>query len=228
MLEAGTSATLGWKKVWQFQSVCEINAACCVVLSKKLPETTCVHHDIFEPCDGWELLCEDSEDVHARFRAMCQAFRTEKRRCKKHQGWCRMARPTLDVSGTPCQPWSRAGCRRGAADARSNVTLAYLSFLHTVNPILAVHENVQGFSNKILEEVSELYEIHHLVGRPSDAGFATRSCLARPCYCLCIVIVLLVGRLQSGRNTHTHMCSLRHLSIGPGNLQFYFAKAMQS
>ena len=48
------------------------------------------------------------------------------------------------VGGTPCQPFSIAGLRRGLADPRGNLALIYLGILDKYRPAWCVWENVPG------------------------------------------------------------------------------------
>lgn len=61
----------------------------------------------------------------------------------KHREW-----PNADidvlVGGTPCQPFSVAGLRKGLADPRGNLTLTYLEILDRYRPKWMVWENVPG------------------------------------------------------------------------------------
>jgi DNA (cytosine-5)-methyltransferase 1 len=66
--------------------------------------------------------------------------------------------PDLIVAGTPCQAFSFAGKRRSLADARGNLTLEFLRFLHAVRKARAraggrsvwlVWENVPGILNTV-------------------------------------------------------------------------------
>jgi len=48
------------------------------------------------------------------------------------------------VGGSPCQPFSISGMRKGLRDARGNLTLEYASIVNEVNPKYVVWENVPG------------------------------------------------------------------------------------
>lgn len=48
------------------------------------------------------------------------------------------------IGGTPCQPFSITGNRRGMDDPRGNTTLAYLSVIRKAKPRWIVWENVPG------------------------------------------------------------------------------------
>ena len=48
------------------------------------------------------------------------------------------------VGGTPCQPFSIAGLRRGLADPRGNLALVYLAILDKYRPRWCIWENVPG------------------------------------------------------------------------------------
>ena len=50
----------------------------------------------------------------------------------------------LLVAGTPCQPFSRAGCQRGLEDPRGNLALRFLQIAESTSPRWIIWENVPG------------------------------------------------------------------------------------
>ena len=62
-----------------------------------------------------------------------------------HEEW-NFRRGAIDilVGGTPCQPFSVAGLRRGLQDPRGNLTLSFLALAEKLRPRWLVWENVPG------------------------------------------------------------------------------------
>jgi site-specific DNA-cytosine methylase len=63
--------------------------------------------------------------------------------------------PDVIVGGTPCQAYSIAGLRRGLADSRGALTLAYVELINAIDkkrseegkkPAIIIWENVQAYS----------------------------------------------------------------------------------
>jgi DNA (cytosine-5)-methyltransferase 1 len=61
----------------------------------------------------------------------------------------------LIVGGTPCQAFSVAGLRKGLADPRGNLTLAFLGLLDRLRPTWVVWENVPGVLSSWSDETDE-------------------------------------------------------------------------
>lgn len=58
--------------------------------------------------------------------------------------WSKYRGTDIVVGGSPCQAFSVAGLRKGLADARGNLTLAYLVAVEQMRPAWVVWENVPG------------------------------------------------------------------------------------
>ena len=107
-------------------------------------------------------------------RPQCRASMVY-RPCQSHRGWCGTPCLEGDVTGSPCQPWSRGGKRKGWTDARSIVTLLWLASLLACRPTWAIHENVPGFDSQFLaRKAAQWYHVFDLVVRPTDMGFPIR------------------------------------------------------
>ncbi|CAE7348555.1 unnamed protein product [Symbiodinium sp. CCMP2592] len=174
VLEASLEAVLGWPKQWQQASVCEINAKCIDILKKKVPDDCCIFMDIFESVPAsWDSKLGPAPTIQERWEALCSAWQGNiKLKCRAHGGLCRQKKSTLNVAGTPCQPWSRCGKKLGGNDRRSDVTLAWLCWLLHAQPAVAIHENVVGFDSSIITTcVGSLYSVIILPVKPGNAGF---------------------------------------------------------
>ena len=92
---------------------------------------------------------------------------------------CRPAR-NMDgnVTGSPCQPWSRAGTKKGVQDPRSIGLWIWIAWVQAVKPLWAIHENVLGFRTSLIDEaVGCSYKVFHIQSDPGHLGF---TCIRRP------------------------------------------------
>lgn len=93
-------------------------------------------------------------------------------RCSRHLRMCTTPRPLVDVSGSPCTPWSSAGRRSGRCSPVSCLFLAWCQWARFAMPLVLVHENVVGWDSATIQEcLGDLYEVRLLRVRPADAGF---------------------------------------------------------
>ena len=82
--------------------------------------------------------------------------------CAAHNAHCEVPRCDVDMTGTPCQDYSRAGSRHGLiAGTRFAVIWSWMHIMLTVQPPVIIHENVVGFPENIIQHLfQELYSIH--------------------------------------------------------------------
>ena len=159
-------------------SLCEINLGCRKHLLVHVASNDgCLFKDMKEPFPD---LPKDEDlmamDLETRFRCIQSKFKPRwSRPCQSHRGWCGTPCLEGDVTGSPCQPWSRGGKRKGWTDARSIVTLLWLASFLTCRPTWAIHENVPGFDSQFLaRKAAQWYHVFDLVVRPADMGFPIR------------------------------------------------------
>ena len=92
-------------------------------------------------------------------------------KCGCH-GFCRLADVAGDISGSPCQPWSRFGKRLGWADVRSLPVLIWLARILCTLPHFAIHENVCGFDAEFMRNaLSEHYYVYLIKSSTRDFGW---------------------------------------------------------
>ena len=95
--------------------------------------------------------------------------------CSKHGILCRVPTADVDVSGSPCQPWSTATCTSGVRGGRhrcAHLILAWSAIMRKDRPPLAIHENVRGLRKALLLQLlGDLYDIQQLSAEPAHAGF---------------------------------------------------------
>ena len=128
-------------------SCCEINVACQKVLAGQAEH---VFMDIEAAFPTIQVQATDS--LEKKWKAVRAALAPQSlRRCATHF-LCRQPLISLDVSGSPCQPWSRAGRGKGMADSRSLLLLMWAALMLQLKPAIAVHENVVGFDTSVLQD----------------------------------------------------------------------------
>ena len=172
-------------------SACEPSRKCQKVLRKRL-DGKCVFSDILDIFSMGSTLRQSviQEDGRLNFlkaqelvtqRSVGTAF------CVGHGQRCRVPSPDIDISGSPCTPWSRM---LGATRLRRQhpLTLLLLAWCHLVLCLeipLGIHENVVGFDVEVVREMlGDSYEVVVLRCSPADWGF---EFMARPrVYTLCI------------------------------------------
>lgn len=93
--------------------------------------------------------------------------------CDKHNGFCHVLRADVDISGSPCRPWSSANrLTRGKNHPDIPALLAWCALMRHDQPTLAVHENVRGFDAGVLQEcLGDLYHIERVDVDPDMVGF---------------------------------------------------------
>ena len=127
-------------------SGCEIDRHCSKVLMQRDTSHTCLFKDILDFCPGlpsWQELRE--LNFQDRFNVVKKHFRQKNRACWRHQTECSGQLADLDVSGSPCPPWSYMGPRQQLSDQRSLLLLVWMASILTLLPLVAVHENTLGF-----------------------------------------------------------------------------------
>lgn len=109
------------------------------------------------------------------------AIVAEAAECVQHGTSCRIPRATMDVSGSPCRPWSRSNRalgKHGKDHPDYDRFRAWAALIRKDLPAIVLHENVEGFPQQVLtEEFGHLYDMHRLHVTPADAGF---SFIGRP------------------------------------------------
>ena len=101
--------------------------------------------------------------------------------CTTHGTVCLVPWVVLDVSGSPCPPWSTARRRSLVAPQEHPDTLLLLVWARVLRedrPYMAVHENVMGFQVSVMTDlVGDLYDIRVCCVGPEQVGF---SIIRRP------------------------------------------------
>jgi site-specific DNA-cytosine methylase len=77
---------------------------------------------------------------------------------------CRYETPDVDMSGSPCQDWTRRSNNpQGRNGKRASLLITWCRIMAEGQPPIILHENVRTFDAKILDELmGHLYIIVHL------------------------------------------------------------------
>ena len=223
---SGTARFLGRAATWRSVSACENDATNQKLLSRLCPGT-CIFEDMF----GASVL---SKELRERFKAkglidfdqawedILNAGLTENEPCLTHKG-CRCARPQadIDISGSPCQPWSRIGRRAGRNSHFMLPVLVWILWLRKAQPLVVIHENVPGFDVDLLVHfLGDLYEVSRLAVRPPHMGFISVSRNRLYCVLYFRNKVRLVRPIEAA---YRHVCDAIFHVPPPPNLFYIFA-----
>ncbi|CAE7832204.1 unnamed protein product [Symbiodinium sp. CCMP2592] len=168
-----TTRAVAKRSTLQFVSACDLSRACQNLLMGRSEH---VFGDIRDAFPTLEMLGPD-RPVAERWALAKRAAANVPRICRCHVA-CRPPPVTVDISGSPCQPWSRAGQKRRWTDGRSDLLLLWAALMLKQEPPVILHENVSGFPTSVLEDLmQEKYVIHHLRVEPHHVGF---TCVNRP------------------------------------------------
>ena len=155
----------------EFVSACECNSRCIEVLSARRRHH-CLFTDIHDFSGVGSSFWIPGVDWQVCLEGLVADWKPRTAWCVNHLQRCPMPDVDGDMTGTQCQPFSRAGKNLGMADARCSVLLVYLAWLLVVRPLFFIHENVRGFPIAVLEEaLGRCYRLIHLLVDPSDFAF---------------------------------------------------------
>ena len=178
-LAGAAAGAIGFPVSIRALSACESCRACQGALRQVLPQGACVFEDILSVSPQAAQLYADLErtggdlDFDSAWNRIQRAGARPRWRCWAHGGAeCQTARPDLDVSGSPCQPWSRAGANRGQRSHLMVLFLCWVLWARALRPRVLVHENVVGFDQALLRRLlGDLYDVVILRAQPSHVGF---------------------------------------------------------
>ncbi|CAE8630432.1 unnamed protein product [Polarella glacialis] len=167
MLSAAAVGVLGFPLMLTSCATCDIDRKCQSILLQRSCGA-CLFGNILDLRPSWDKKYEHFEQAWA---ALLPAVTCPPRLCARH-GQCGFQAVACDIAGSPCQPWSRSGKRKGKADARVALLLVWIAMLLRTLPLLALHENVFGFDATILDALlGGAYAIYHLRVKPAHMGF---------------------------------------------------------
>ncbi len=178
-LASASRRCLGQELQMRFISACESNKRNQDVLRTLLGESSCIFTNILDgsPVAADAFKAAVSRKTRIDFQGLWAAMQAEGfafdvGRCVGHGHTCRTSRPDLDVSGSPCQAWSRGGKREGRRSHLTALFLVWCLWARAVQPLVLIHENVLGFDSSMIHEaLGDLYEMASLRVCPSQAGF---------------------------------------------------------
>ena len=161
---------------------CERDRGCQHVLKQRVGGA-CIFGDILELVNSPGVGFACSTNGRLNYEAACEMLENmpvSRAPCVSHKLSCQVPRPDLDISGSPCTPWSRmvGGTRLRRQHPLVATLVAWCRVIRALGVPLALHENVIGFDKDILSErLGQHYAIHEVRVSPSDVGF---SFLRRP------------------------------------------------
>ena len=172
MLSSAVIAALECKLEWKHVSCCEKDPTCRQILLRR-PGLGCIFDDIAEYSHGLlQLMQQKTLDPDEAWKQLQHDFALRCGFCHQHQQRCNHVAGHCDISGSPCQPWSRMGKKGGRRDARFALTLCWIRWVLIAMPWVAIHENVIGFDKNVFEEfLGAVYGIIHIIVRPADMGY---------------------------------------------------------
>ncbi len=183
-LDSGFFQAIGERVNIRSASVCDSSRSCQQVLQGFLAgSSTCIFADITDLSDVGKRLYQEArkrghlKNIHAAWKEINESHLNigVGRACARHlSSACVGSRHlTFDVSGSPCQAWSRMGPRHGKHSPEMVVFLVWCKWARSVRPYVVVHENVPGFDGQLLETfLGDLFEIITVRTSPKQCGFA--------------------------------------------------------
>ena len=217
VINATASHHLGHATSLRFASACESDCAKQTLLRRCLGDDSessppCLFPDMLAASAiGGDLAklvqSKTSVDFNQAWKRVRAAGMTEREPCLTHAGAsCSRPRTEIEVSGPPCQPWSKVGKCAGRSSHLMWLVLVWIAQLRAARPLLVVHENVHGFDIQVLTEMlSDLYDVVCLKVAPHHVGFA---CAHRPrLYC----VLYLRGKVRLLRpieDAYQHVCAV--------------------
>ena len=176
MLSSAVNDAVGCNLAWNFLYCYEKDPTCRQILLQR-PGLGCIFGDIAEYSRGLlQLMKQKTLDPDEAWEQLQHDFALRGGFCHQHQQTCNHVAGHCDISGSPCQPWSRIGKRRGRHDVRFALTLCWILWVLTARPWVAIHENVVGFDRNIfVERLGAFYGIIHIIVRPADMGYRFTS-----------------------------------------------------
>ncbi len=178
MITAACTSVLGHPSPVSLRcrAVCDNNRACQRVLRERMPQDTCIFADLLDAVPGSPDVQKEWGSVDAAWKRLRTMAIAPNRFCAQHGSNCPFPPVVGDVSGSPCQPWSRCGRLQRHRDPRVFLLVCWARWVHEAALLWAIHENVVGFDTDVLQQLlGDSYDMVTLRSCPADAGF----CLIR-------------------------------------------------
>ena len=193
-MRAWSTLNGGFDLSYTIVSQCENNAACRKLLLAQR-HSGCMFGDILSLLQDIpsNMVQNGRLDFERAKPAVMTAIAAAQAKCYAHSCQCSTQEVAdLDVSGSPCPPWSKAARHRLRRHHPAVLPfLAFCALMRTKRVPLLVHENVEGFDLPLLEELlGDLYEVDVIHAKPSDLGF---EFIRRP---RVYMVMCLRGRLR--------------------------------
>jgi len=177
-LEAASVVAFGHKVSMHCASACDSNRRNQAILSN-MGTGACVFDNILSASQlGADMFQDAAKAGTVDFEAAWEKLRhfgvdLRHRRCAAHGSTCSVPRASIEVAGTPCQPWSSMGAGLGQRSPLIIMFIVWCLVMREVQPFVIIHENVVGFDMQLLIKcLGDLYTITWLKVSPRDVGFA--------------------------------------------------------
>ena len=169
---------------------CDSSPGCRRVLQQRLGGT-CIYKDIMAML-GWGTASSTCvQKGRLDYEAACRRVASASivaAPCHTHGGCCPVRAPDVDVSGSPCTPWTNmlGATRLKRKHPLTLLLLIWCQIILTLQVPLVIHENVVGFDVSVLTELlGHAYEIITLHVSPLHSGYGF---LRRPrLYCVLVL-----------------------------------------
>ena len=155
---------------------------------------------------------KDCETFQAKVARLHSAQVSPTASCWMHGASCRVPVADVDVSGSPCQPWSSATQGvRGERHRFAHLIVAWSALMRSDRPALAIHENVVGLRIEMLRRLlGDLYDVQQLGVEPAHAGFGFARRTRR------YFVLALRGRVATPSLANTYAALADRLRSPPG------------
>ena len=176
-------------------SCCDNSKKCRKVLAASTDEKCHVFQDVmaYIRSSSWRVDRAKSFESLVKYMEGCKESTTAW--CDKHKDLCAVScHGDVDVSGSPCVDWSRAGKRLGLHGPTLRFAVSWgLHHRHSGTRVV-IHENVQQFDTQVVEQaLGPRYIYHHCAVSTKDIGWGHVCARDR-----------LPERETPSAHTHTH------------------------
>ena len=171
----------GFGGSFDFVSVCDSGRNNLCILKQQVSSKCCVWNDILKLSPVASAIFKAASAVgELDFWPTWEQIRSaglleSAPGCWQHptQGSCACPTSMLDISGSPCNQWSKAGKCLGERSPLMVLLMVWCLWVLTMKPLVLIHENVVGFDVTILcQLLGGLYDCRILTVSPKDSGFS--------------------------------------------------------
>lgn len=174
MLNFALAPALRAQGCLDFAFACERSLALRRVLLQRAP-SRCCFADLASRFIGLEdTVSEGRLDFDRAVATVSRAGMMHAVPCETHRSMCPVMGVQVDISGSPCTPWSRAvgATRLGREHPMTLLFLLWSQWVLSSKLRMAIHENVVGFDLELFHErLGAEHWVEHVRVSPADLGF---------------------------------------------------------